>query len=96
MLIKNGKKSNSSTFTPSPFKDEAGKRTISKDAPPLRLREVPNPRLGTRIPTGKELFKKINGDPGLRDAIGLVEKVYGCETGIRRAVRKQRKGPVWD
>lgn len=87
MLVKIGKK-NDSDYRPSPFIDEAGKRTVSRNAPPLRLKTIPDKNSGFKVPTGRQLFKMME-NPKMREAVDLVEKVYGCETGLKRAVRKQ-------
>jgi len=87
MLIKNGNVK-SDNFTPSPFKNEPGKTGPNRDAPPLRLRGTPDIGSGTRIPSNKELFELMK-NPAMQEAVATVEKVYKCETGLRRAVRKQ-------
>lgn len=80
--------SKSDHYKPSPFENEAGKSTVSREAPPLRLNVLPSKGSGVEIPTGKELFDMMK-NPKMQEAVTIVEKVYGCETGIRRAIRKQ-------
>ena len=79
----------SEDIKPSPYADEGGKRTASRNAIPLRMNRVPEPGSGTRVVPMEELAGMMASSPAMRKAVGLVERVYECETGIKRAMRKQ-------
>lgn len=76
-----------SDFTPSPFARKEYE-SVSPDAPPLVLRELPGKDSCITIIPTHELVRMIESSPELRKAINIVENAQGCETGIKRVIRK--------
>ena len=60
------------------------------DAPELLCKTLPDGKDGREIPTPEELFKLLE-NPEFQNAIDLIEKDMGCETLLKRTVRKQMK-----
>lgn len=52
------------------------------------LNELPTPGSGMRIVPTDELVALL-ADPAMQDAITLIERAAGAESGIKRAVRTQ-------
>jgi hypothetical protein len=85
MLIKDGK-IKPDNFTPAPIQPHAA----VKKAPELKCKTLPDGTDGREIPTPEELMR-LAQNPLFRELIGIFERQYGCETGIRRMVRTQLK-----
>lgn len=85
VIIKDGKVKNTD-FTPAPIQPHPA----VKSAPPLTCKTLPDGTDGRRILSPDELFE-LAKDPAMREAINTVERIYGCETMLKRAVRKQLK-----
>lgn len=94
-MSKQGKKANKvrslrkdrTDYTPSPFAKKEYEQ-VNREAPPLILRAIPKPNSGIRIPSQRENFEMAS-NPAMQRAIDLVERVYECETGLKRSIRKQ-------
>ena len=82
MLLRSRK--DKTLFTPAPIQPHP--RIAS--APPLICKTLPDGTDGRKLPSPREL-KTLIDNPRMRKAIDTVERAYGCETMLKRMVRKQ-------